>query len=568
MIGLSRFLALLAAPLLALPAAAQPGNAAGDMAGMHAGHGFPQTLADWAHGAQLFPDLGTFHRDAGTKVPAAQAYFDQGMRLLWAFNHDEAARSFARAAEADPRCGICHWGVALTLGPNYNMPMMAAARARVAWESLKKAEALAPGATPANRALIQALTRRYTGPQPVDASNSAPLLAAFGDAMRGAARAFPQDDDILTLFAEAQMNRNPWKLWNGDGTPARDTPEIVATLETVLARNPHHPGANHYYIHAVEASTEPARAVGAAERIGTMMPGAGHVVHMPSHILQRVGRYAESAEANRRADAADKAYYARTAAIDYYPMYSAHNLQFLAASTAMEGRSAETIKALRDVRLVFTDDQAAAMPGMDWGIGYLYQALVRFGRWDEMLAEPRPDARLLDLTVNWLSARTIALAATGKLPEAEAELAGLKARIAAAPADALAGMNLAAPLFRIAALRAEARIALARKDGPRALALLREAVTVEDGLSYNEPSDEFFPTRHLLGAALLDGGKAAEAEAVFREDLDPWRNPRNGWALLGLAQALKAQGKDAGAAEKDFAAAWNRADVKLAAPAF
>lgn len=566
---LSRFLALLATLLLALPAAAQTGDQTSDMAGMHASHtGFPRTLADWAAGAQLFPDLGSFHRDSGSKIPAAQAYFDQGMRLLWAFNHDEAARSFARAAEADPKCGICYWGVALTLGPNYNMPMMAEARARVAWDALKQAETLAPTATPANRALILALARRYTGPQPVDPSNSAPLLAAFGDAMRAAARAFPQDDDILTLFAEAQMNRNPWKLWNADGTPARGTPEIVTTLETVLARNPHHPGANHYYIHAVEASTDPAKAVGAAERIATMMPGAGHVVHMPSHILQRVGRYEESAQANRLADAADKAYYARTAAIDYYPMYSAHNLQFLAAAASMEGRSAETIKALRDVRQVFTDDQAAGMPGMDWGIGYLYEALIRFGRWDEMLAEPQPDARLLALTVNWLSARTIALAARGDIAGAQAELAKLEAKIAAAPADAPAGMNLAAPLFRIAQLRAEARIALARGDRPGAVAALREAVKVEDTLSYNEPSDAFFPSRHLLGAALLDSGAAAQAEAVFREDLAPQRNPRNGWALLGLAQALRAQGKDARAAEKDFAAAWVRADVKLSAPAF
>lgn len=564
MIGLSRYLVLLAAPLIALPAAAQTN----DMAGMHAGHGFPQTLADWAHGAQLFPDLGDFHRDAGTKAPAAQAYFDQGMRLLWAFNHDEAARSFAKAAEADPQCGICYWGVALTLGPNYNMPMMAEARARVAWDALKEAEALAPSATPANRALILALAKRYTGPQPVDPGNSAPLLAAFGDAMRDAAKAFPQDDDTLTLFAEAQMNRNPWKLWNADGTPAKDTPEIVATLETVLARSPRHPGANHYYVHAVEASTTPGRAIDSAERLKAMMPGAGHVVHMPSHILQRVGRYEESAEANRLADAADKAYYAKTAAIDYYPMYSAHNLQFLAAAASMEGRSAETIKALRDVRLVFTDEMAAGMPGMDWGIGYLYEALVRFGRWDEMLAEPQPDARLLDLNVNWLSARAIALAAKGRVADAEAELVKLKAKIASAPADALGGMNLAAPLFHIAQLRAEARIALAKGDKPGAVTLLTEAVRVEDSLSYNEPSDEFFPSRHLLGAAVLDSGKAVEAEAVFREDLDPKRNPRNGWALLGLAQALKAQGKDASAAEKDFAAAWVRADVKLSAPAF
>ncbi|MBC9034754.1 hypothetical protein IAG41_20380 [Sphingomonas sp. JC676] len=561
-------LTLCAAPILLAvpPATAQSGAPADAMAGMH--HGFPQTLDDWAHGAQLFEGLGDFHRPAGTSSKEAQAYFDQGMRFLWAFNHDEATRSFARAAELDPTCAMCFWGVALTLGPNYNMPMMAEARAKVGFDAIHRAQALSAKASPADQAMIAALAKRFDGAKGLDPSNGGPSLLAFANGMREAARRFPDDLDLQVLFAESMMNLNPWKLWNADGSPAPGTLEIVSTLEGVLARAPNHPGANHYYIHAVEASKDPGKAIASAERVGGAMPAAGHLVHMPSHILQRVGRYADSAEVNRLAAAADTAYYAKTAAIDYYPMYSAHNYQFLAAAAAMEGRGAETVKALRDVRTTMSDDMVAGMPGIDWTIAFLYESLLRFGMWDAMLAEPAPDPRLTGMVINYHSARVIAFAAQGRVNEATAELAETEKAVAAAPANAAAGMNAGLPLYEIAVLRAKARIAGAQGDYATAIALLTQAVAKEDTLSYNEPADEFFPTRHLLGAALLKAGRKVEAASVYREDLK--RNPANGWALLGLAQALEEQGRTAEAAEAraQFEAAWKSADTKIASSAF
>jgi tetratricopeptide (TPR) repeat protein len=524
------------------------------------------TVADWAKGAQLFDGLGAFHRPVTTPSPEAQRYFDQGMRFIWAFNHDEATRSFARAAEIDPKCASCFWGVALTLGPNYNMPLMADARARAGWEALGKARANMAAATPVEQALIEALAKRFDGPTPLDPSNSAPLLAAYVEAMEGVARRFPADMDVLTLLAEGLMNTNPWKLWSADGKPGPGTPAILEALEKVLANDPKHPGANHYWVHSVEASPRPDRATAAAERLVGMMPAAGHLEHMPAHIMQRVGRYEEAAEANRKGAAADVAYLKLTAAPDYYPMYLIHNYQFLAYAAAMEGRRVETIDALRQARAAVPEAMLLAMPGLDWGIGYLYDAMVRFGRWDELLAEKRPNSKLAGLTIAWLQARATALAAKGRIAEAKALLPELDRAIAAVPSDATQGMNSARPLYEIGALKAKARIALAEGEQGAARLALREAVAKEDKLSYNEPSDEFFPVRHLLGAALLDANRPSEAEAVYREDLR--RNPNNGWALLGLAQALKAQGKKPGAERARFNKAWRHADTKLKASAF
>jgi tetratricopeptide (TPR) repeat protein len=563
--------------LVVLLLAALPGNAGAQSAPMPQMPGMaeapampalPQTIADWAKGARLFDGLGTFNRPIATTSPQAQRYFDQGMRLIWAFNHDEAARSFARASELDPHCALCFWGLGLALGPNYNMPLMAEARARVAWDALGKARALAPQATPAEQALIAALGRRYAGPTPLDPSNEAPLLAAYAGAMRDAARRFPTDNDIQTLYAEALMNITPWKLWRADGTPAPGTTEIVATLEQVLARAPGHPGANHYYIHAIEASKHPERALASALRLKAMMPAAGHLVHMPSHILQRVGRYEESAEANRKGAAADIAYYAQTAPIDYYPMYTAHNYQFLAFAAAMEGRRAETIAALRKSREGLSDEMLAGMGGVDWYVGALYTAMVRFGLWDEILREPAPNPKIFGLHIPYLEARATALAQTGHPDQADIVADQLDAAISAAPADLMAGMNSGRSAYRIAGLKARARIALARGKSAEAISLLRDGVKAEDALDYDEPSDEFFPVRHLLGAALIVAGKPAEAAQVYRDDLV--RNPANGWALFGLYQALSAQGRKAEAqmAHRRFVAAWVHADTKLEMSAF
>jgi tetratricopeptide (TPR) repeat protein len=527
----------------------------------------PATLAEWANGAQLFDGLGDFHRKVATASETAQAYFDQGMRYLWAFNHDESTRSFAKAATLDPNCAMCFWGVALTVGPNYNLPMMAESRAKVAWDALQQAKAQAARATPVEQALIAAPAARYPNTQPLDPSNEGPVTA-YAHSMQDVARSFPDDLDIQTLTAEALMNTNAWKLWALDGTPAAGTNEIVALLLGVMAKNPQHPGANHYYIHAVEASPHPEFAVVAAERLPGMMPAAGHLEHMPAHIMQRVGRYADAAEANRRGAAADLAYFAKTTPLDYYAMYTAHNYQFLAFSTVMQGRKAETLDAARKSRAVVSDDLAAAMPGIDWYLTELYATMVRFGLWDEMLAEAPPNPKLAGLAAGYLYARTAAFAAKGRIEEAKTDLQALEKINAATTADDSAGLNAARDVFTVAVLVARARIAAAEGRSAEAIALLTDATAKEDVLAYDEPSDWFVPVRHLLGAALLRAGKEQEAEAVYREDLR--RHPDNGWALYGLTQSLAAQHKDNEAQDtrRRFDAAWKDADVEMTNSAF
>jgi tetratricopeptide (TPR) repeat protein len=395
----------------------------------------PTTVAEWAQGAQLFEGLGDFHRKITTTAPEAQKYFDQGMRLLWAFNHDEATRSFAKATEVDPHCAICYWGVALTVGPNYNLPVMIEARAKVAFAALHEAQQNAGTASAVEQALIAALAARYPTAQPLDPSNSTPVLSAYAEAMRSVARKFPDDLDVQTVYAEALMTLHAWKLWMPDGKPAAGTDEILATLESVLKRYPRHPGANHYYVHAMEASPHPEKAMAAAERLKDMMPGAGHLVHMPAHIMQRVGRYEDAAEANRKAAAADQGYYAKTSPPDYYAMYTAHNYQFLAASTAMQGRKAETLAATQSMRKAIPDEMLLAMPGFDWPLSEEYSSLVRFGMWDEMIARPPPNAQFPALTGGYLYARGVALAAKGRIDEAISVLTRLQRLAESVPPD-------------------------------------------------------------------------------------------------------------------------------------
>jgi tetratricopeptide (TPR) repeat protein len=527
----------------------------------------PASLADWARGAQLFDGLGSFHRKISTSSAEAQQYFDQGMRLMWAFNHDESSRSFAKSAQLDADCAICLWGVALTVGPNYNMPMMAEPRAKVAFESLQRALGLLDGASPAERALVKALQARYPRPTALDSSNLDPVLRAYASEMRSVAERFPHDSDIQTMYAESMMNVNAWKLWSRDGTPAPGTQTIVATLESVLARDPSHPGANHYYIHAVEASPHPEKALASAARLGGMMPSAGHLVHMPAHITQRVGRYAEAAESNREAAAADRAYLSQSQPLDYYPMYVAHNFQFLGYATAMEGRKAETLEAMRQLRAAFPEDAMLAMAGTDWYGAEPLLAMVRFGMWDEILTEPRPNPALKALTGSYLFAQVAALAARNRLAEARQILDELDTLRASIPADATAGLNSAHDVIALAFTIAKSRVEVAEHDREAAIKTLMEAVAQEDQLNYDEPSDWFFPVRHLLGAELLEVGHGAQAEAVYREDLR--RNPENGWSLFGLAQALRAAGKSKEAVPVDarFAKAWKQADISLTSSA-
>ena len=531
-----------------------------------AAQGAPTTLEGWTRDAQMFDGLGDFHRPTTTSSPEAQHYFDQGMRLLWAFNHDESTRSFAKAAALDPDCALCWWGVALTVGPNYNFPEMAAPRAKIAWEALQRAEHTAAKAGPVEQALIAALAKRYTGPEPLDPSNEMPNLTGYAEAMKAVAAKFPDDADVATLTAEAMMNINAWKLWTLDGKPAPGTEEIVARLQQVLAKHPDHPGANHYYVHAVEASPHPEQGVAAAEKLRGMMPAAGHLEHMPAHILHRVGRYEESAEANRKGAAADLAYFAKATPPDYYAMYTAHNDHFLAFSAAMAGEKAQALAAAKSLETIMPEAMLAANPGSDWVVAAAYAAQTRFGAWDEILAEPAPDPKLHGLTVGWLSAQIQALVAKGRLDEARIRLAALD--MLAVPATESDGLNSAADILAIERLVARARLLAADNKSEEAVTLLTEAVAREDKLSYDEPSGWFFPARHPLGAALLATGKPVEAEAVYREDLR--RNPENGWSLFGLSKALELQGKteQAAATKRDFEKAWVHADVRLTASAF
>lgn len=530
--------------------------------------GPPQTVAQWAHGAMLFDNLGDFHRGIDTASPEAQKYFDQGMRLLWAFNHDESTRSFARAAQLDPKCAICYWGVALTVGPNYNVPVMAASRAKVAYEALLLARQSAAQATPVEQGLIQALSYRYKDVQALDPSNEGPLLVAYADAMRGVASKYPDDVDAQVLFAEALMNVNAWKLWGLDGKPAAGTLEIVATLEAALKRDPSHPGANHYYIHTMEASPNPEKALAAAERVGSMMPGAGHLVHMPAHIMQRVGRYEDAAAANRSGAEADKVYLSKTKPLDYYGMYVAHNYQFLAYSAAMEGRKAEALEAARKTAENIPDEMLSAMPGFDWCVTETYPVMLRFGQWDEILAEKAPNPEFKARYGAYLYARTVALAAKKHVDEARATLADLEKASAAMPADYGACFNTGRDVLAVATTIAKARVARAQGHAAESIKLLQAAVALEDKLNYDEPADWFMPVRHLLGAELIAAGKFQFAERVYRNDLK--HNPGNGWAFFGLAQALKAQHKTAEAAAitQKFTEAWKHADVTLTASAY
>jgi tetratricopeptide (TPR) repeat protein len=549
------------------PEVARPASAPPDTMPMA---GPPTTIAAWAFGAMRFEGLAKFHRAITTTSPEAQAYFDQGVALMWGFNYDEASRSFAKAAELDPHCAACFWGVSLAVGPNYNQIFMTAERAKVAFEALGRAREEAAHASPVEQALIAALEKRYPNDQALDPSSAVPVLTAYAEAMKAVAAKFPDDLDVQTLYAEALMDLHPWQLWKPDGTPAPGTLQIVSTLKGVLARDANHVGANHYLIHALEESPHPEEAVAAAERLRGLAPAEGHLDHMPAHIFQLVGRYEDAAEANRQGVKADLDYAALTTPLgSYVAGYAGHNYQFLAYSAAMEGRKAEAVEAADRSRALDTDAMLAQMPGMDWYVSELYSVRVRFGLWDQLLAIPAPSANLPGLTVGYLWAHGMAQAATGNVAGARASLVALEAAGKALPPGAIAGQsNLLTAIVAVAAPHLRARIARAEHRTDDEIAALRQAVAAEDRLAYDEPKNWFAPSRQALGEALLRAGRAGEAEAVYRKDLK--QNPANGWSLFGLSQALIAEGRkdEAAAAERDFKTAWSHADIALAASAY
>jgi tetratricopeptide (TPR) repeat protein len=524
------------------------------------------TLEGMAAGAVKMPDLGHTARKVTTSSREAQSFFDQGLALAFGFNHDEAARSFAKAAALDPKCAMCWWGTAYVLGPNYNIPMLPD-RAQAAWDAITKAQEVADDATPVERALVQALAQRYVGPTYLDPVAMQPYNEAYANAMREVAKAHPDDLDVQALFAESAMNVNPWKLWQPDGTPAPGTEEIVATLEGVLARDPQHVGANHFYIHAIEASAHPEKAEASADRLGALAPGAGHLVHMPAHVYQRVGRYADASEANRRAIDSDEGYLSRVDPPGYYGFYVGHNYGFLAYSASMEGRSAEALAAAKTSTERIPMEVVCGMPGMDFFLSEPLLVMVRFGLWSDILAVPAPAQRHQVMSGLWHHARGMALAATGDLAAAQAEVDAIRKIRGALPEEMLADLNPARSVLDVSLKVLEAKMAEVG-HASEAIDLWQQAVALEDTLAYAEPADWFYPVRHYLGAALLEAGRAQEAEAVYREDLR--RNPKNGWALFGLWQSLKAQKKAKAAKEvrAQFEAAWARADIELTRSAF
>jgi tetratricopeptide (TPR) repeat protein len=516
---------------------------------------------------QLAPrlqNLGAHTFPVSTRNKQAQLFMNQGLNLAYAFNHAEARRAFREAARLDPPLAMAYWGQALVLGPNINA-LMEPNEEPHAYELVQKARSLMTKASPKERALIEALEQRYSGKAEGRTAND----RAYADAMREVHRRFPDDLDVATLYIESKMDIRPWGYWMPDGRPHEGTSEIVALAEEVMRRDPKHPGALHLYVHLIEPTSTPERAERAADTLLTLMPAAGHIVHMPSHIYQRVGRYADAMKSNRLAIAADEDYITQCRAQGLYPMaYYPHNIHFLWFAATADGQSKVAIESARKVASKIDDAALKQLPMLAAFRVVPYWALTRFGHWDEMLKEPMPPADAF-LRGSWHYARGLALVAQGPLPAAEQELATLR--------GIMSDKSLDRPLFSQNTGRAvlsagrevlAGEIAAARRNFDEAITHFEKAVRLEDALIYTEPAEWHYPPRLALGAVLLEAGRAPEAETVYWEDLR--RNRDNGWALRGVVLALRAQQKEAPAAlvEARFQKAWARADVKLTSSRF
>jgi len=524
------------------------------------------SLAQHDHGtpaqARLIPGAGNAHHAVTTTNPEAQKFFDQGLCLVYGFNHDEAERSFRRAADLDPNMAMAWWGVALAVGPNYNLPVDAE-REKVAYDAIQKAKSLGAKASDSERAYIDALRQRFTN---AANPNYQQLAVAYKDAMGALSKRYPDDLDAATMYAESIMMLHPWELWNFDGTPRDGTQEVIDVLESVLKRDPNHMGAIHYYIHATEASPHPERALAVAPKLPSIAPSAGHLVHMPSHSYARTGDFDAAVESNAAAAKADENYIQASAAQGIYPMmHYSHNLHFLAFAASMQGRYSEA-KQAADKLAGNLGPHVQEMPMLQSFVVTPTLVMVRFERWDDILKQQPPPANLKVLSTFWHYAHGMAMASTGKAAQAEPDYKFLNETFNATPEDELFSApinNKTRDLLKIAKDVLAARIASSRGDSPKAIMLLEEAVSTQDGLHYDEPPDWYYPVRETLGGVLLHSGNAKMAEKVFRDDLD--RNPRNGRSLFGLMQALKAQGRDQEAelVNRQFQAAWKDADMQL-----
>jgi tetratricopeptide (TPR) repeat protein len=513
----------------------------------------------------LFAGLGTHSRRITTSSPDAQRYFNQGLAFMFGFNHDESVLAFRKASELDPACAMCEWGLAVARGPHINDPRVSDEHAREAVAALTRArEQSAKAATPVETALIDAAAKRYASPQPKD---RAPLDRAYAEAMREVWAANPDDTDVGALFAEAMMDLRPWDFWTPRGAPQPGTDEIVKTLETVMAMAPQHPLANHLFIHLMEASRTPERAAAAADRLRDLQPGLGHMIHMPSHIDVRLGHWAAAIVANEKAIEADRRYREQRPRQGFYNLYMAHNRHLLTFAAMMTGQSARSIGTIREMVELMPDgwkkDSAALADGF---VGMPFEVLMRFGRWDDILAAPEPPAYLPIARALRLYARGVALAATGKHAEARAERTTFLEAKAKVPSDAAFGNNPASALLAVAEAVLDGELAFLAGRQTAGIAQLRKAVAREDRLRYDEPPDWVQPVRHALGAALLKARRPGEAEAIYREDLA--RHPGNVWSLHGLARSLelqktKAKAEEAAAARARLKAAAASADFPL-----
>jgi tetratricopeptide (TPR) repeat protein len=511
--------------------------------------------------APRLQNLGSHVFPVTTSSDRAQLFINQGVNLSYGFNHAESGRSFREAARLDPDCAMAYWGQALVIGPNINAPMDPEVEPR-AYELAQKAVALSANASEKERALIEAVATRYSG----DPDDRADRDRAYAQAMRRVAERFPDELDIATLYAESMMDLRPWDYWMPDGTPYAGTEEIIVLLESVMERNPKHPGALHLYIHLIEPTNQPERAEKAADALAPLAPGAGHLVHMPSHIYQRIGRYADSAAANERAALADEDYITQCRAQGLYPMaYYPHNIHFLWFAATAEGRSDVAIEAARKVAAQISDETLEEMPMLSGFRVIPYWALARFGKWEEVLALPAPPEDPF-LTGAWHYVRGLAHVAMGDLAAGQRALGRVR-RIASDPVldYVMFSPNTAARIFAVAPQVLAGELAAARGEYDTAIAHFDRAVRLEDGLVYTEPTEWHYPPRHALGAVLLEAGRPAEAETVYWDDLEKF--PENGWALFGLSKALRAQGKDeqADLIEARFKKTWARAEVTLTA---
>jgi pimeloyl-ACP methyl ester carboxylesterase/tetratricopeptide (TPR) repeat protein len=509
--------------------------------------------------AALSNGLGDIDHPVSTTNAEAQKFFNQGLAYLYAFNHEEAVKSFKQATQLDPQLAMGYWGMSLALGSNYNVQADGPSLL-TAYSNLQKALELAPKASEPERDYINALAKRYSSDVQADQKK---LALDYRNAMGELVKRYPDDLDAATLYAESIMNLTPWKLWSLDGKPGADTVELVAVLEGVLRRNPNHTGANHYYIHAVEASNNPDRALPSAARLGKIAPKAGHLVHMPSHIYIRTGDYGEAAQSNVDAIGVDREYIQKTGAQGLYTlMYYNHNIHFLASASAFKGRYADSIKSARELE-ANVSPHLKAMPMLEMFRPYPIVAMNRFNRWDDILKEPKPDESLKITTAIWHFARGNAYVGTNQPANAEAELKALQAVIKTVPADAPLGNNVAVNVLKIADFALAGKIAFARGDKQAAFDLFNKAAAAEDATSYNEPADWDMPVREVSGGLLLASGEYAAAENAFRAELK--RHARNGRALFGLSESLKQQGKQASAQMvwREYEEAWKAAEAKL-----